>query len=73
MVVPDKHGVMEDVVLGFDTLDEYVKLNKSYFGAIIGRYGNRIGDGKFSLDGKDYTLAQNNGRATPSWWIERFR
>lgn len=61
LVVPDKNGVMEDVVLGFDTLDEYVNLNKSYFGAIIGRYGNRIGDGKFSLDGKQYTLAQNNG------------
>jgi aldose 1-epimerase len=61
LIVPDKNGVMEDVVLGFDTLDEYVKLNKSYFGAIIGRYGNRISDGKFSLDGKTYTLAQNNG------------
>lgn len=56
---PDKNGVFEDIVLGYDSLDNYVK-NNPYFGAIIGRYGNRIAKGKFSLDGKDYTLAVNN-------------
>ncbi|MEI8140507.1 MAG: aldose epimerase family protein [bacterium] len=57
--VPDRMGVMGDVVLGFDNLDDY--LTKSpYFGCLIGRYGNRIADGKFSLNGKIYTLAANN-------------
>ena len=51
---------MGDVVLGYDTLDDYIKANP-YFGALIGRYGNRIANGKFSLDGTEYTLAQNNG------------
>jgi aldose 1-epimerase len=60
LIVPDRNGVVEDVVLGFDSLEEYVNHNNPYFGAIIGRYGNRIGNGKFTLDGKEYTLAQNN-------------
>jgi len=51
--VPDKNGDMIDVVLGYDNLDGYVG-NTCYFGALIGRYGNRIGGGKFSLDGKEY-------------------
>jgi aldose 1-epimerase len=58
--VPDKDGKLVDVVLGYDTLDGYVT-NNPYFGALIGRYGNRIGAGKFSLNGKTYTLATNNG------------
>ena len=58
--VPDKAGNFEDVVLGFDNLDQYLKENP-FFGALIGRYGNRIAQGKFSLDGEEYTLAQNNG------------
>src|SRR5262249_59763 len=58
--VPDKSGKLGDVVLGYDTLDEYVKSNP-YFGALIGRYGNRIANGKFSLNGKTYKLPQNNG------------
>ncbi|WP_037373452.1 aldose epimerase family protein [Salinimicrobium xinjiangense] len=58
--VPDKAGNFEDVVLGFDNLEQYVEENP-FFGAIIGRYGNRIAEGKFSLDGQEYTLARNNG------------
>ncbi len=59
--VPDRNGNFADIVLGFDTLDEYVK-GHPYFGAIIGRYANRIAKGKFTLDGTEYTLATNNGR-----------
>jgi aldose 1-epimerase len=58
--VPDKNGQFGDVVLGYDKLDDYVK-NNPYFGAMIGRYGNRIAGGKFTLDGTAYTLATNNG------------
>jgi aldose 1-epimerase len=58
--VPDRAGNLGDVVLGFDTLEEYVAGN-IYFGALIGRYGNRIAHGKFRLNGVEYTLAQNNG------------
>ena len=56
----DKNGVYEDIVLGYNELSEYEK-ETPYFGAIIGRYGNRIAKGKFSIDGKEYTLAVNNG------------
>lgn len=58
--VPDKAGKLDDVVLGFDNLAGYMD-NKPYFGAIIGRYANRIAKGKFTLDWKEYTLAVNNG------------
>jgi aldose 1-epimerase len=58
--VPDRDGKSGDVVLGFDNLDGYLKTHP-YFGAIIGRVGNRIAKGKFTLDGKEYTLAVNNG------------
>ena len=58
---PDKDGTMKNVVLGFDSLEQYEKDNP-FFGALIGRYGNRIAKGKFSLDGTEYTLAQNNGQ-----------
>ena len=58
--VPDKNGVLGDVVLGYDTIEQYIKGNP-YFGAMIGRYGNRIAKGKFTLEGKEYQLATNNG------------
>lgn len=57
---PDRTGAMADIVLGFDTLDGYLK-GHPYFGAIVGRYGNRIANGQFVLDGKTYPLAKNNG------------
>jgi aldose 1-epimerase len=57
--VPDRAGQMGDVVLGYDTLAEYIKENP-YFGSLIGRYGNRIAKGRFTLDGREYTLAVNN-------------
>ena len=58
--VPNKAGVSEEIVLGFNNLEQYTKDNP-YFGALIGRYGNRIAKGKFTLDGKEYKLATNNG------------
>lgn len=56
----DTEGTLENVVLGFETIEQYEKDNP-YFGALIGRYGNRIAKGKFSLDGTEYSLAKNNG------------
>lgn len=56
---PDKAGNMGDIVLGYDSLQGYLK-ETPYFGAVVGRYGNRIANGKFSLDGREYTLVQNN-------------
>jgi aldose 1-epimerase len=57
--VPDRNGKLGDVVLGYDKLSDYLK-DSPYFGALIGRYGNRIAKGKFTLEGKEYTLATNN-------------
>jgi aldose 1-epimerase len=61
LFVPDKTGKREDIVLGFDSLDGYLS-GQPYFGALIGRYGNRIAKAKFSLNGKEYKLAANDGR-----------
>jgi aldose 1-epimerase len=58
--VPDRSGKAADVVLGFDNLEGYEN-GKSYFGATVGRYANRIGGGQFSIGGKTYTLPKNNG------------
>jgi aldose 1-epimerase len=58
---PDRHGATADIVLGFDSLDGYLA-DHPYFGAIIGRYGNRIANGRFVLDKLEYRLATNNGR-----------
>lgn len=58
--VPDGHGNRVDVVLGYDTLEDYLKYD-GYLGAVVGRCANRIAKGRFSLNGKEYTLAVNNG------------
>jgi aldose 1-epimerase len=60
LTVPDKNGKFDDVVLGFDSLDQYLE-GHPYFGALVGRYGNRIAKGKFTLNGTEYKLAANNG------------
>ncbi len=59
LMVPDKNGVMTDVVLGHDNIEDYVSIDGN-FGALIGRYGNRIGDAKFTLDGATFNLPKNN-------------
>ena len=60
LTAPDRDGGFEDVVLGFETVDGYLA-GHPYFGAIVGRYGNRIAKGRFTLDEIEYTLATNNG------------
>src|SRR5213596_2207917 len=57
---PDREGHLDDIVLGYPTLAGYLA-QSPYFGAIVGRYGNRIAKGRFTLDGKAYQLATNNG------------
>lgn len=59
--VPDRNGAMGDVVLGYDTPEQYISGNP-YFGALIGRFGNRIAEGRFSIDNINYQLNLNNGR-----------
>jgi aldose 1-epimerase len=61
IIVPDKSGQPGDVVTGFEDLDGFLQKGVPYFGALIGRYGNRIAKAKFLLDGKEYTLAANDG------------
>lgn len=61
LLVPDKNGEFEDIVLGFDNIEDYIDGNEPYFGAVIGRYGNRISKGEFVLNGQTYSLAANNG------------
>jgi len=58
--VPNKQGEFEDIVLGFDNANDYLNTHP-YFGAIVGRYANRIANGSFSIDNTKYTLVQNNG------------
>jgi aldose 1-epimerase len=58
--VPDRNGKIDDVVLGYDSLQGYIG-GTAYFGAIVGRYGNRVGKGRFQLDGKEYQLTINDG------------
>jgi aldose 1-epimerase len=60
LTAPDKNGKMGDVVLGYDLLSGFLQKGNPYFGALIGRYGNRIAKAKFTLDGKTYTLPAND-------------
>ena len=60
LTAPDKNGVYEDIALGFESLNDYTESNP-FFGALVGRYGNRIANAKFSIDGTEYNLAKNNG------------
>lgn len=69
--VPDKNGKADDVVLGFDNFEGYLN-NGPYMGAVVGRYGNRIANGKFKLNGADYTLFKNNGPNTLHGGIKGF-
>lgn len=64
LLVPDSANNLVDVVIGFDSVQGYQKSTEPYFGATIGRYGNRIAKGKFTLDGKEYKLFTNNGPNT---------
>jgi aldose 1-epimerase len=64
LIVPDKDGEPTSIVAGFDSLDGYINSTEPYFGATIGRYGNRIAKGQFTLDGKQYHLSVNNGPNT---------
>jgi aldose 1-epimerase len=61
LMVPDKNGTLTDVVTGHQTIDDYLTSEEPYFGAVCGRVANRIAKGRFTLDGKEYTLAINNG------------
>jgi aldose 1-epimerase len=69
--VPDRNGKLDDVVLGFDSLEPYFT-NNPHFGSIIGRYANRIANGKFTLDGVEYTLPKNNGPNTLHGGVKGF-
>jgi aldose 1-epimerase len=61
---PDRHGRLGNITLGFPTLSDYLTKNSTYFGALIGRYGNRIAKGRFTLDGQTYQLTTNNNGNT---------
>ncbi len=61
---PDRNGKLADIVLGFDTLDEYIANSHNFYGAVIGRYANRIAHGSFTLGGNKYSLPKNNGENT---------
>ncbi len=69
---PDRNGKFDDVVLGFDSVDQYIAKNTPYFGALIGRYANRIAHGSFQLDGKTYATPKNNGDNTLHGGIRGF-
>ena len=71
IITTGKNNLFENVVIGFDDLDSYLE-NTRYFGATIGRYCNRIANGKFNLDGKEYTVAKNNGNNSLHGGIKGF-
>lgn len=64
VLVPDKTGKPTDIIIGFDSVDGFQKSTEPYFGATIGRYGNRLAKGKFTLEGKNYKIFTNNGQNT---------
>jgi aldose 1-epimerase len=72
LTAPDRDGKYADVVLGYNDLDSYLKPPFPYFGALIGRYGNRIAKGRFTLDGVEYKLAVNNGENSLHGGIKGF-
>src|SRR5262245_33194594 len=57
---PDRSGQIADITLGYPAIDNYL-VRSGYLGAVVGRYGNRIAHGRFTIDGREYTLATNNG------------
>src|SRR5688572_15852137 len=64
IITPDKNGKMGNVILGYDSLSGYLQTGNPFFGCLVGRYANRIANAKFTLDGKEYTLAKNDGPNT---------
>jgi aldose 1-epimerase len=72
LTAPDRNGKFADVVLGYNDLDTYMRPPFPYFGAIVGRYGNRIAKGRFTLDGVEYKLAINNGENSLHGGIKGF-
>ena len=72
IMVPDKNGKFGDVVLGYDSLSGYLQNGNPYFGCLVGRYGNRIANAKFTLDGKEYVLAPNNNGNTLHGGVKGF-
>ena len=72
IITPDKENKMGDVILGFDSLSGYLQKGNPYFGCLVGRYGNRIANGKFVLDGKTYQLPLNNNGNTLHGGIKGF-
>ena len=60
-LAPDKNGKLVDIVIGYKSINDFLTADEAYFGAVVGRYGNRISKGKFTLDGKTYQLDLNNG------------
>jgi len=64
IITPDKNGKMGNVILGYDSLSGYLQTGNPFFGSLVGRYANRIANAKFTLDGKEYTLAKNDGPNT---------
>lgn len=61
LLVPDKNGILDDIVTGYHHIDDYLKTEEVYFGALIGRYGNRIAKAEFTINGQTYNLNANNG------------
>jgi aldose 1-epimerase len=64
LLFPDEAGCLIDVIVGFDSLSQFIESNEPYFNAVIGRYGNRIANGNFELDNVKYSLTRNNGNNT---------